>query len=452
MSAIPPASTEVPPNAAGQASGAGLGYVPGFGVHVVTEALPGAVPVGRNNPQRVPYGLYAEQLSGTAFTAPRAENRRTWVYRIRPSATHHPFRRLDNGLLRTGPFAEAEPTPTQLRWGAFPYPDRPVDFVDGLATLAGNGDAGAQAGMAAHVYAATKSMTDRVFYDADGELLVVPEEGRLLLATELGVLECAPGEIAVIPRGLRFRVELPDGRARGYVCENYGAMLRLPELGPIGSNGLANARDFLAPVARYEDRDARHELVAKFGGNLWAAEMDHSPLDVVGWHGNLTPYKYDLARFNAIGSISFDHPDPSIFTVLTSPSDTPGTANIDFVIFPPRWLVGEDTFRPPWFHRNVMSEFMGLIRGVYDAKAAGFVPGGASLHNSWSAHGPDAETFERASNATLVPQKVADTMAFMFETRYLLRPTRFAAEAAELQHDYWRCWQGLPKHFDPTRA
>lgn len=442
--------TVAPPAASADASDA-VAYVPGFGSHVVTEALPGAVPAGRNSPQRAPYGLYAEQLSGTAFTAPRAENRRTWVYRIRPSAIHTPFRRLEQGLLRTGPFDEADPTPTQLRWSAFPFPARPTDFVDGLVTLVGNGDARTQIGMAAHVYAATRSMTDRVFYDADGELLIVPQEGRLALMTELGRLDCAPGEIALIPRGIRFRVELPDGRARGYVCENYGAMFRLPELGPIGSNGLANARDFLAPTARYEDRDTRTELVAKFGGQLWAAEMDHSPLDVVGWHGNLAPCKYDLARFNTIGSISFDHPDPSIFTVLTSPSDTPGTANVDCVIFPPRWLVGEDTFRPPWFHRNVMSEFMGLVHGTYDAKAEGFVPGGASLHNCWSAHGPDAGTFERASAAALAPQKVDATLAFMFETRYLLAPTRFAMEAAELQHDYWRCWQGLTKRFDPTR-
>jgi homogentisate 1,2-dioxygenase len=188
-------------------------------------------------------------------------------------------------------------------------------------------------------------------------------------------------------------------------------------------------------------------MIAKFQGNLWSAEMDHSPLNVVAWHGNLVPYKYDPARFMCIGTVSYDHPDPSIYTVLTAPSDTPGTANVDFVIFPPRWLVGEDTFRPPWFHRNVMMEFMGLLYGAYDAKAEGFLPGGASLHNCMTAHGPDAETFERATAAELKPHKIENTMAFMFESRYAMRLTPFALESAQLQHDYFEGWQGLKKHF-----
>ena len=425
-----------------------LKYQTGFGNNFSSEALPGALPLGRNSPQKAPYGLYAELLSGSAFTAPRAENRRTWVYRIRPSAMHKPFVRIDKRLLRGAPFDEMAPPPTQLRWNPLPIPVLPTDFVEGMVTMAGNGDAATQTGMAAHIYAANKSMTERAFCNADGEMLIVPQQGRLRLVTELGVLETAPGEIALIPRGMRFRAELPDGPSRGYICENFGAAFRLPELGPIGSNGLANARDFLTPVAAYEERDTPHELVTRFAGNLWSATMAHSPIDVVAWHGNLTPCKYDLANFMVIGSTSFDHPDPSIYTVLTSPSDTAGTANADFVIFPPRWLVGENTFRPPWYHRNVMSEFMGLIHGVYDAKAEGFVPGGASLHNAWVAHGPDAETFERASNAQLEPHKVKDTMAFMFETRYALRPTRHAIEAPELQQNYFQCWQGLQKHFN----
>jgi homogentisate 1,2-dioxygenase len=295
-------------------------------------------------------------------------------------------------------------------------------------------------------------MVDRYFYDADGELLIVPQQGRLRLATELGIVELEPQEIAVVPRGLRFRVELLDNAARGYVCENHGALFRLPDLGPIGSNGLANPRDFLTPVAAYEDRETKSELVAKFAGNLWSAEMDHSPLDVVAWHGNYAPYKYDLRRFNAIGSISFDHPDPSIFLVLQSRSNTPGVDAIDFVIFPPRILAMENTFRPPWFHRNVASEFMGLIAGEYDAKAEGFLPGGASLHNSMTGHGPDAETFEKASKAdTSKPNYVRDTMAFMFETAAVIRPTAQALEAPELQRDYADCWQGLRKHFHPER-
>ena len=421
-------------------------YQRGFGNQFVSEAIAGAVPQGQNNPQRAPLGLYAELLSGSAFTAPRAENRRTWLYRIRPSVTHQPFRRGDDGALRSGPF-ETAPPPNQLRWSPFPLPLEPTDFFDGLITLCGAGDAGMHAGMAAHVYCANRSMVDRVFSNADGEMLIVPQSGRLRLFTELGVLAIAPGEIAVLPRGMRVRIELPDGPSRGYVCENYGAMFRLPELGPIGSNGLANARDFLAPVAAYEDVDRPTEWVNKFGGHLWRAALDHSPLDVVGWHGNLVPYKYDTANFMTIGTVSFDHPDPSIFTVLTAPSDTPGTANVDFVIFPPRWMVAEHTFRPPWFHRNVMSEFMGLVHGVYDAKSEGFAAGGASLHNCMSPHGPDAETFERASKTDLTPHKIDNTLAFMFETRYLLRPTALALASPHLQADYAQCWQGLRNHF-----
>jgi homogentisate 1,2-dioxygenase len=426
-------------------------YQSGFGNEFATEALPGALPVGRNSPQRAPYGLYAEQLSGTAFTALRGTNRRSWLYRIRPSAMHAPFERIDAGRLASR-FDEVPTPPDQLRWSPPPAPSAPTDFVQGLATMAGQGDPHAQAGAAAHLYVANRSMSRRVFYNADGEMLIVAQQGRQRFVTELGVIDVEPQEIVVIPRGVRFRVELLDELARGYVCENYGPNFRLPDLGPIGSNGLAHPRDFLTPVAAYEDVDAPHELVAKFMGQLWSARMGHSPLDVVAWHGNYAPYKYDLRRFNAIGSISHDHPDPSIFLVLHSASDTPGVSHIDFVIFPPRILAMQNTFRPPWFHRNVASEFMGLVHGAYDAKAEGFLPGGASLHNSMTGHGPDAETFEKASHADLSrPDVITDTMAFMFETRCVWRPTRHALESAELQHEYYRCWQGLKKHFDPSR-
>ena len=422
-------------------------YQAGFANHFISEAVPGVVPSGRNSPQNPPLGLYAELLSGMAFTAPRAENRRTWTYRIQPSAVHRPFSRIQNPRLLSAPLNQLETTPSQLRWNPVPIPHEPTDFIDGLVTLGANGDVRLQTGMAAHLYAANSSMKERYFYNADGEMLVVPQQGRVRFVTELGIVETAPGEIAVIPCGVRFRVELPDGPSRGYICENYGAMFRLPELGPIGSNGLANPRDFLTPVAAYEDKESPCEMVAKFQGNLWVAEMAHSPLNVVGWHGNLAPYKYDLANFMAVGSISFDHPDPSIYTVLTSPSEVPGTANVDFVIFPPRWLVAEDTFRPPWFHRNAMTEFMGLVYGVYDAKAEGFLPGGASLHNRMSAHGPDAETCERASTATLEPRKIEDTMAFMFESRFTLSLTEYALHTAELQPDYYQAWQNIKRRF-----
>src|SRR5579875_2003248 len=421
-----------------------LNYQPGFGNEHSSEALDGALPVGQNSPQKVPYGLYAEQFSGTAFTAPRHANRRSWLYRIRPAALHGGFAPFEQAAFHN----RFDEVPTQ--------PAAPTDFVDGLFTMAGNGSAATQLGVGIHLYACNRPMQGRFFYDADGELLIVPQQGRLAIATELGLLEIEPQQIALIPRGVRFRVELPDGSARGYVCENFGAPLRLPELGPIGSNCLANTRDFEAPVAAYEDLEGDFELVAKFQGKLWRAPIDHSPLDVVAWHGTHAPYRYDLRRFNTIGSISYDHPDPSIFTVLTSPSDTPGTANIDFVIFPPRWLVAEHTFRPPWFHRNVMSEFMGLIHGEYDAKDAGagggFVPGGISLHNCMSGHGPDAVSHAKAiATNTSRPQHITDTMAFMFESRYVIHPVRQALESPQRQRDYQQCWQGLRKHFDPRQ-
>ena len=425
-------------------------YLSGFANEFATEALPGALPEGRNSPQRAPYGLYAEQLSGTAFTAPRHANRRSWLYRIRPAAMHQPFQPASAGTRWlshvTGGFDAVPTPPDQLRWDPLPLPTDGTDFIDGMVSMAGNAACGI------HLYAANRSMDRRFFYDADGELLIVPQQGRLELATELGVLELEPQEVAVIPRGVRFQVRLPDGAARGYVCENTGAPFRLPDLGVIGSNGLANPRDFRTPVAAYEDREGDMELLAKFNGRFWRAAIDHSPLNVVAWHGNDAPYKYDLRRFNAIGSISYDHPDPSIFLVLQAPSATPGVDTIDFVIFPPRVLAMQDTFRPPWFHRNFASEFMGLIHGAYDAKAEGFVPGGASLHNCMSGHGPDADTFAKASAAdTSKAHYISDTMAFMFETPAVLQTTRFALETAQLQHEYYRCWQGLKKHFDPRR-
>lgn len=417
-------------------------YLPGWGNHHASEAVAGALPVGRNSPQRVPFGLYAEQLSGTAFTAPRHDNRRSWLYRMRPSAGHPPFRPYARETLIASGQVD---TPNRLRWNPLPAAGAGVDFVDGLITVASNGDMAAGTGCAVHLYAVSGSMVDRAFFSADGEMLILPQQGRLRIVTEMGVLEVAPLQVALIPRGVRFRVELPDGAARGYVCENHGQPFRLPDLGPIGSNGLANARDFEAPVAAFEDVERPTQIVQKYGGTLWVTQQDHSPLDVVAWHGNLTPCRYDLTRFNTIGTVSYDHPDPSIFTVLTSPSDTPGTANVDFVIFPPRWMVAEDTFRPPWFHRNVMSEYMGLIHGQYDAKADGFAPGGGSLHNSMSGHGPDVDSWRKAVDTALSPHRIKDTMAFMIESRMPFRPTRWAMETPLLQAGYDACWQGFPK-------
>ncbi|HET8935886.1 MAG TPA: homogentisate 1,2-dioxygenase [Polyangiales bacterium] len=420
-------------------------YMSGFGNSHATEAVPNALPVGQNSPQRVAYGLYAEQLSGTAFTAPRAGNLRSWLYRLRPSAQQRAFVAYTGAQhLLSAPFRETAPSPNRMRWNPLPWPAAPTDWLAALTTYGGTGDVAVASGVGIHGYAANADM-QRVFFSADGELLIVPQEGALHIETELGHLDVSPLQIALIPRGVRMRVSLPDRRARGYVCENYGTPFRLPELGPIGSNGLANARDFEAPVAAFEDRDGEHELIQKFQGQLFRTTLDHSPFDVVAWHGNLAPYRYDLRRFNTVGSVSFDHPDPSIFTVLTSLSDTPGTAQCDFVIFPPRWLVAENTFRPPWFHRNVMSEFMGLIEGAYDAKAEGFRPGGASLHNQMSGHGPDTASYQKAVAEQLAPRKLADTMAFMFETRHVIRLTRWAETTDCLQSDYDAAWQQLEK-------
>lgn len=422
-------------------------YMSGFGNEFATEALAGALPVGQNSPQRPAFGLYAEQVSGTAFTAPRRENRRSWLYRIRPSVVHRPYELVDSGLYRSSPFDAVPTTPNQLRWDPVALPTTPTTFVDGIVTVGGNGDLSMHSGVAIHVYAANTSMVDTFFYNADGEMLIVAQLGTLRIATELGLMDVASGEIAVIPRGIKFRVEV-DGPVRGYILENYGAPFRLPDLGPIGANGLAYPRDFLTPTAWYEERTGEFAVIARFQGRHWKGVYDHSPLNVVAWHGNYAPYKYDLARFQCINTVSFDHPDPSIYTVLTAPSEQPGTANADFVIFPPRWMVAENTFRPPWFHRNFMNEFMGLIHGVYDAKeGGGFVPGGMSLHNCMSGHGPDADTYRKMTTADLQPVKLDGTLAFMFETRFVVKPTAWAMECAELQSDYWECWQGLVPEF-----
>ena len=420
-----------------------LQYHTGFGGYFESEAVPGALPEGRNSPQRPAFGLYVEQLSGSAFTAPRHENRRSWLYRMRPTADHRPYQRYAGSKLFAPRPMGGPVAPNRLRWD--PPADLPADcdFIDGLVTMMANRDPADFSGVAIHLYRADKSMDRRLFVNADGELLIIPQDGGIKVETELGRLELTPGWIGVIPRGVKFRVTLSGDGARGYLAENYGASFRLPELGPIGSNGLANPRDFETPLAAYEDIEGDHEVVQKYQGALWTTTLDHSPLDVVAWHGNLAPCRYELARFNTIGTVSFDHPDPSIFTVLTSPSETPGRANADFVIFPPRWMVAEDTFRPPWFHRNVMSEAMGLIHGEYDAKAGGFRPGGLSLHNMMSGHGPDVESWRKASEAELKPAKISGTMAFMVESCWPYVPTQFALDRA--QPDYDEAWADFPK-------
>lgn len=426
------------------------GYMPGFGNDFETEALPGALPQGMNNPQRCSYGLYGEQLSGTAFTAnPPA---RTWCYRIRPSVKHTGrLNRMELPFWKTAPHINDDIISLgQYRWDPVPHADEAMTFVTGMRTMTTAGDVNSLTGMASHVYLANVSMHDDYFYSADSELLVVPQQGILRFCSELGIMDLAPQEMAIIPRGIIFRVEVTEGPCRGFVCENYGQTFRLPNRGPIGANCLANRRDFKTPVAAFEDRETPSTVTVKWCGGFHRTRIGHSPLDVVAWHGNYAPVKYDLNTYCPVGSILFDHPDPSIFTVLSSPSETEGTANIDFVLFRDRWMVAENTFRPPWYHRNVMSELMGNIHGQYDAKPRGFVPGGLSLHNMMLPHGPDKQAFEAASKAELKPAKLEQTMSFMFETRFPQHLTMFAAKQAPLQDDYVRCWDNLEKMFNGT--
>lgn len=429
--------------------GLDLRYQSGFENDFATEALPGALPVGQNSPQKVPYGLIPEQLSGSAFTEKRRENQRSWLYRIRPSVMQGQFEQVKHPTLRTAPCLETPLTPNPLRWDPLPFPKENVDFLDSLFTVCTNGNALARQGNGIHLYCAKRSMDQRFFYNSDGDFLIVPQEGTIEVRTEFGILTAAPGEIVVVQRGMKFQVNLPQNQpARGYICENYGAHFELPNLGPIGSNGLANSRDFFTPVAYFEEKTGEYELFTKFAGELWRARLNHSPLDVVAWHGTYAPYKYDLRRFNTINTVSFDHPDPSIFTVLTSPSGKDGVANLDFVIFPERWMVAEHTFRPPYYHRNVMSEYMGLIFGVYDAKpSGGFAPGGGSLHNTMSAHGPDGGALEQGISEELKPVRYKDTLAFMFESCLPFVPTKAAMTSSTLQKDYAQCWQNIRPTF-----
>ncbi|KAJ2991655.1 hypothetical protein HDV02_003653 [Globomyces sp. JEL0801] len=453
-------------------------YNSGFNNHFATEALPNALPTACNSPQKVNYGLIAEQLSGTAFTLPRNENLHSWLYRIRPAAVHRPFSKLPTSLVNnfdTHSSDQCESTPNQLRWSPFPIPDTPIDFSMGINTVCGQGNPSTRTGisllfllfigLAIHVYGCNTGMKKKAMYNSDGDFLIVPQLGDLNVKTEMGHLHVSPGEILVIPgiikyliSSIRFAVDFTDGPRRGYILEVYDRHFELPDLGPIGSNGLANPRDFLYPVAAYEDiDDTTYEIINKYQGHLFAAQQDHSPFDVVAWHGNYAPFKYDLAKFNTINTVSYDHPDPSIFTVLTVKSGQPGVALADFVIFPPRWMVAENTFRPPYFHRNCMAEFMGLISGGYDAKEEGFVPGGASLHSIMTGHGPDADVFSKASTEKLQPVKLRpDGLAFMFETNQSLSVSKWALSnekhmgGSVLQSEYYTCWTRMKKFFDPN--
>lgn len=427
-----------------------INYQNGLQNHFQTEAIAGSLPTKANSPQKVPHDLYAEQINGSAFTITRSQNLFSWLYRIQPSVTHGEFTPYKHETFTAPPSDARYTPPTQMRWDPTPYPSTNCHFIDGISTFAGNGSINTHTGAAIHLYTANTSMENEYFYNSDGEMLIVPQEGGLIFKTELGIIEATPGEIVVIPRGIKFNVKLMNDKARGYICENFGAPFKLPDLGVIGANGLANPRHFQFPVAAFEEKQSDVTLITKFQGTLYSAPMQHSPLDVVAWHGNYAPYKYDLHLFNTINTVSFDHPDPSIFTVLTSPSPVAGIANIDFVIFPSRWMVANDTFRPPYFHRNIMSEYMGLIKGHYDAKETGFIPGGSSLHNCMSAHGPDAQAYDKATTTNLKPEFYDDTLAFMFECRQVWQLTKAALESAQRQKNYQSCWHGLTAKFSQT--
>ncbi|CAI5723360.1 unnamed protein product [Hyaloperonospora brassicae] len=429
-----------------------LPYLSGFGNTFCSEALPNALPKGQNSPQKCPYGLYAEQLSGTAFTLPRHKNQRSWLYRILPSVSHGKYQNVEHPFVK-GDFAHENLSPQQMRWSPMPLPDPSdkVDFVAGLRTIGGAGDPTMKAGMAIHMYAANESMVDKCLYNSDGDFLIVPQVGTLKITTEFGRLQVSPHEICVLQRGIRFTIEL-DEPSRGYILEVYNRHFILPDLGPIGANGLANPRDFEHPSAAYEDRDCEYMVINKFGGQLFSARMTHSPFNVVAWHGNYVPYKYNLDKFCTMNSVSFDHPDPSIYCVLTCQTEEAGNAVADFVIFPPRWMVQEHTFRPPYFHRNCMSEYMGMIHGTYDAKKDGFVPGAASLHSVFTPHGPDVATFLAASNEQLEARKFDGGLAFMFETTYLIKLTDYALGCDQNDQHYLDCWQIMPKLFNPNQA
>ncbi len=415
-------------------------YLSGFGNYHQSEAIAGALPDNQNSPQKCPYGLYAEQLSGTAFTKPRDKNQYSWLYRKKPSAPFQNFS-LYNKKFLSAPIELQPPIP--MRWSPFKAPKRKQDFIDGQLNVAQNETQNI------YLFQATQSMNHRYYSSYDGELLIVIYEGRVTLQTEFGMLTIEPGWIAVIPRGVRFKVELLGESASGYLCENLAEPLKLPNLGPIGANGLANPRHFLYPKAAFEDIEGPVEVVCKYQNNLWSTQADSSPLDVVAWHGNYAPYSYDLSLFMTVNTVSFDHPDPSIFTVLTSESHTPGVANLDFVIFPSRWMVAEHTFRPPYFHRNIMSEFMGLIKGQYDAKQSGFEVGGFSIHNCMTGHGPDFDTFEKASQQQLKPDYYENTLAFMFESCAPWLVTEAAQKHKAYQKEYLSCWSGLKSQFSP---
>jgi homogentisate 1,2-dioxygenase len=428
-------------------------YLCGFGAAHGSEALKGALPEAQNSPRLPPYGLVAEQLNGTSFTVPRAENRRVWLYRVRPSLVQddaepmaHPSFNLD--------YLDQPPAASPVGWTPRVLPEGGIDFVDGLTTRAGAGDPADARGLALHTFVASSDMGARAMVDADGDLMILPDTGILRLRTELGWLRVEPGELVVIPRGIVFSVFVEQGPVRGVVMEVYARHFRLPERGPIGANGLADERHFFMPVASYEDRAGPFEIVVKMGGHLYRAARSHSPFDVVAWHGNYTPYKYDLRRFNAMGTVTWDHPDPSIFTVLSAPFERPGENLADLVVFPsPRWDVAAHTFRPPYYHRNAATEINAIVAGVSRADDV-FSCGGIFITPPFAAHGPNAKAVERAhamsdEEADEPHELGASSLYIQWESTLALRMA--PAALSERQPDFSQFARGVATRFDANK-
>ena len=428
----------------------------GFANAFESEALPDALPRDQNSPRLSAYGLYAEQINATGFVARREHNRRSWVYRIRPAAQHSKLEPLDHPTYRQD-FDLDNPEPNLSGWAPLPMPDSPTDFVDGIYTLGGSGGAEVRRGFAVHLYVANRSMENRSFYNADGEMLLVPQQGKLTLQTESGVLDVDPGMVAIIPRGLKFSVLLREDHARGYIGEVFGRSFHLPERGPVGANGLADSRHFRAPVAYHENRLVPgYSITAKFCGKLFGATQDYSPYDVVAWHGDYTPYVYELRHFSPVINGRMDHADPSIFSVLTAPLDEEGANNLDFVFFPPRWDVSEGTFRPPFFHRNAVTEINGIIRDPAGYKAP-FYSGGCFITPAMTAHGIRAGGVEgflsMSDEAADRPHRFRDnSMWFQFETVLPFYLTSWAKKAGQRIDDWHHIWGTYRDHYQPPNS
>ncbi|KAH9884385.1 homogentisate 1,2-dioxygenase [Xylariomycetidae sp. FL2044] len=431
-------------------------YQIGFGNRFATEAIPGVLPQACNTPQRCKYDLISEQLNGTPFISPRATLLHAWFYRIHPSVKHRPLKRLPKNEDLEAVFSPLNPdvefTPQDLGWDKFPHPKGAdavdmIDFIDGLKTIGGHGDPTLKEGLAVHMYMANTSMPNRAFCNNDGDMLIIPQEGRLDIQTEFGRLMVRPGELVVVQAGMRFTVGLPDGPSRGYIQEIFGSHYELPELGPVGSNGMAQPRDFEIPVASFDVDLSPWTVVVKLAGALFAYEQDHTPYDVVGWHGNYAPYKYAMEKFISSATVDRDQSDPSIYCVLTARSKIPGVSLSDFLVFTPKWCSTRNTFRPPYYHRNVATEIMGMPYGTWHGSATMLEPGGLTYEPSYMPHGESYERWKEATGADLQPARVGEgAMAFMMHISGHVSLTQYALQRCTtlqpIQADMWQDFKG----------